>query len=492
VRRRPVLAVGLIGALMSSGDLAAVPERLDDLELVLADPPADLVVLDEDELARVPGAIETYRAALALVAGDPAGTVAHADLAIARAAPGDDLTVASASALSALASWSGGDLEAAHRGYSVAVAGLERAGNISDVLGCSIALGDLRVTQGRLDDARRTYEDALRLAGAHEVDGPLRGTADMLIGLSQIALERGAVERADEYLGRADRLGEGLGLPQYPYRSRVAGAGLWEAQGDLDRAVSLLEEAERVYVGDFSPNVRPVPAQRARMLVRQGRLDEALDWALDQHLTPDDDLHYVREYEHVTLARILMHRADPSGEGLSTASGLLDRLGVAAEEGGRTGTLIEVLALQALVHHAEHGRHDVPGALVPLERALRLAEPEGYVRLFVVEGEPMRALLAAVERRDPTWRYPRQLRETSETVTRPTSQPTQPGLAQPLSERETEVLRLLAGDLDGPEIARRLFISLNTVRTHTKNIYAKLGVQSRRAAVTRARELGLI
>jgi LuxR family maltose regulon positive regulatory protein len=483
VLRRPVLAVGFIGTLMSSGELETVPARLDDVERLLADPPADVVVLEETELARLPGAIETYRAALALVAGDPAGTVVHADLAIARAAPGDDLTVAAASALSGLASWSGGDLEAAHRGYSVAVAGLERAGNIADVLGCSITLADLRITQGRLGDAQRTFEDALRLAAEHEVDGPLRGTADMVVGLSQIALERDDLETTAAHLARADALGERLGLPQFPYRWRVARARLHEAQGDLDEAVALLEEAERVYIGDFSPNVRPVPAQRARMLLAQGRVPEALDWARAQGLTVDDELSYVREYEHVTLARILLHQHDAG------ASALLDRLRIAAEDGGRTGTLIEVLALQALARRAERGRHDVSGALAPLEQALRLAEPERYVRVFLGEGAPMAALLEALAARGAGWSYPRRLVDA---FRRGPARPVGQGLVDPLSPRELDVLRLLGTDLDGPAIARELVVSLNTVRTHTKNIYAKLGVTSRRAAVTRAGELGLL
>ncbi len=393
VRRRPVLAVGFIGALMSNGEPQTVASRLDDVERLLADPPADVVVLDETERARLPGAIQMYRAALALIAGDPAGTVEHADLAVVRAAPGDDLTVAAASALSGLASWSGGDLEAAHRGYSVAVQGLERAGNIADVLGCSITLGDLRLTQGRLGDARRTYEDALRLAAAHQPDRPLRGTADMVVGLAQVALERDDLETARGHLARLDELGELNGLPQHPYRWRVARARLQAIEGDLAGAAALLEEAERVYVGDFSPNVRPVAAQRARVLVAQGRLDDALDWARDQHLAADDELHYVREYEHVTLARILMHQ---EGAGLRTARGLLERLRVAAEAGERRGTLIEILVLEALAHHAEHGRHDVPGALASLEQALQLAAPEGHVRVFVDEGAPMATLLEAV------------------------------------------------------------------------------------------------
>jgi LuxR family maltose regulon positive regulatory protein len=474
---------------MSKGDFGTVEGRLDDLEQLLRHPPPDMVVLEESELARVPGAMETYRAALALVAGDAAGTVVHADLAIERAAPGDDLTVAAASALAGLASWGSGDLEAAHRGYSVAVEGLERAGNISDVLGCSIALGDLRSTQGRLGDALRTYEDALRLAAAHEVDGPLRGTADMVVGLSQIAFERDDLAAASAHLQRVDALGERLGLPQFPYRWRVARARLREAEGDLAGAVALLEEAERLYVGDYSPNVRPVAAQRARVLVAQGRVNEALDWALEQHLAPEDDLAYVREYEHVTLARILMHRHDGSGQTLRTAYRLLDRLRLAAEEGRRTGTLIEILILQALGHHAEHGRRDVPGALAPLEAAVRLAEPEGYVRVFVGEGPPMALLLEALVRRDPSWPYPRRLLGA---FRRAPAGPVDQGLVDSLSVRELDVLRLLATDLDGPDIARQLFISLNTVRTHTKNIYAKLGVNSRRAAVTRAGELGLL
>jgi LuxR family maltose regulon positive regulatory protein len=493
VQRRPVLAVGLIGALMSSGDVEDVGRRLDDVERLLSGPPEDMVVLDESELARLPGAIEMYRAALALVAGDPTATVAHADLAIARAAAGDDLTVAAASALSGLASWSRGDLEAADRGYSVAVDGLRRAGNHGDVLGCCLTLADLRLTQGRLRDARRTYEDALRLAADQEVGGPLRGTADMVVGLSQVALEHGDLDEATTLLSRVDELGEHNGLPQHPYRWRVARARLAEAKGDVAGAVALLEDAERVYVGDFSPNVRPVPAQRARVLLASGRLAEALAWVHEQHLAADDELSYLHEYEHVTLARILLqqHAAEGSASALRAAYGLLERLGQAAEGGGRTGSLIEILTLQALAHHTKHGRRDLPGAVALLERALRSAEAEGYVRVFVGEGPPVVRLLESLSTKQPSWGYPRRLLDLVNRRDDPAA-PADQGLVDPLSTRELDVLRLLASDLDGPAIARELVVSLNTVRTHTKNIYAKLGVNSRRAAVSRAGGLGLL
>jgi len=443
------------------------------------------VVADPAELPRVAGAIPLYRAALALATGDPAETVRLADLADRRAPADDHLTKAAASALAGLARWAVGDLDAAHRGYSAAVDGLRRAGHISDVLGCSITLADLRITQGRLSDAQRTYEDALRLA-SDEPD-TVRGTADMHVGLSQIACERGDLAVATEQLQRARDLGEQNGLPQNPYRSRVAMARVREAEGDLTGALDLLDEAQRVYLGDFSPNVRPIPALRARLLVARGALGEAIDWARQQGLSADDELSYLRECEHITLARILLaqHQAEPSAA--RSATGLLDRLATAAERGGRTGSLLEILVLQALARRA---CDDIPGATTILERALTLAEPEGYVRVFVGEGEPMRSLLGDIARRHDDWAYVQRLL----VVDAPPDQPTPAGqdLVEPLSDRELEVLRLLASDLDGPDIARELVVSLNTLRTHTKHIYAKLGVNSRRAAVRQAHELNLL
>jgi LuxR family maltose regulon positive regulatory protein len=133
---------------------------------------------------------------------------------------------------------------------------------------------------------------------------------------------------------------------------------------------------------------------------------------------------------------------------------------------------------------------DIPAVLVLLERALTLAEPEGYVRIFVDEGPPMAALLEAAAKDGIAPTYVRRLLTAigeDEDVT-----PARQDLIEPLSERELDVLRLLGTDLDGPEIARELNVSLNTMRTHTKNIYGKLGVNNRRAAVRQAEELELL
>ena len=494
VRARPVLAVGFIGALMAGGEFEGVEDRLADAERWLATtgdgtsaPPPGTVVVDEGELARLPGAIEMYRAALALVRGDAPATVGHARRAIDRAASEDDLTRAGASALLGLALWGGGDLEAAHRAYSVAAEGLRRAGHIADVLGCSITLADIRITQGRLGEALRTYEQALRLASNQ--DGTvLRGTADMYVGMSQVACERDDLPTATRHLLRAQELGEHTWLPQNPYRWRVAMARVREAEGDLDGALDLLDAAQRVYMGDFSPDVRPIPALRARVLAAQGRVGDALAWAREQGLSADDELSYLREFEHLTLARTLLarYRAQGAAPALQDAARLLQRLLQAADAGERTGTVIEILVLQAL---SDHARGDTAGALAALERALTLAEPEGYVRVFAGEGPPMASLLRAAAKQGIT---PSHVHRLLAAVNRSEDTPSQRGLVEPLSERELEVLRLLGSDLDGPDIARELTVSLNTLRTHTKSIYAKLGVNSRRAAVRQAAELNLL
>ena len=461
VRVRPVLAIGFIGALLARNEFTDVERRLGEVSRLLAGDRAAMVVCDENELPRLPGAIEMYYAAFALMRGDPVAVATHSRQAIDRAAPGDHVIRAAASALLGLSRWGDGDLEAAHQAYSVSVDGLRRAGHLSDVLGCSITLADIRIAQGRLHEALHTYEQALLL-------GPeLRGHADMHVGMSRIAVERNDLTAAAEHLRRAEELGEHTWLPQNPYRWRVASAAVREAHGDLDGARELLQEAQRVYVGDFSPNVRPVPAMIARVLAAQGRIGEALAWAREQGLAANDELSYLREFEHITLAKVLLaSSASPD------ADRLLARLLAAAVAGGRTDSVIEILVLQARC------RSD----LVALERALTLAEPHGYVRAFAGV-EP--AMLRRLARKQPTWGYVRRLLDGSGVRSGPVE------LVDPLSERELDVLRLLRSDLAGPAIARELTVSLNTLRTHTKSIYAKLGVTSRRSAVRRAAELKL-
>ena len=222
-------------------------------------------------------------------------------------------------------------------------------------------------------------------------------------------------------------------------------------------------------------------------------MTEALGWVGERGLSPDDDLSYLREFEHITLARLLIAQSkrDHEERSIHEAIGLIERLLKAAVEGGRMGSVIAILVLQALAYEAQG---DVASALRFLERALILAEPEGYVRIFVDEGMPMATLLREVAKHDITPNYVSQLRAAFGKAGHlmGNTTPVTPLLIEPLSERELQVLRLLGTELDGPEIARELMVSLNTMRTHTKNIYNKLGVNSRRAAVRRAQELDLL
>jgi LuxR family maltose regulon positive regulatory protein len=498
VRVRPVLNVGLAGALLAGGDLEGVEARLRDAERWLdattgirqGSPAssAEMVVVDDEEFRRLPALIELYRAALALARGDVPGTVIHAARALELSPEEEHLGRAAAAGLLGLAFWASGDLEAGHSAYAECMAGLRRAGHIADTFGCAIALADIRLAQGRLGEAMRTYEQALQRAP--EQGGPaLRGTADMYVGLSALHRERNHLHAATQNLLRSQELGEHIGLPQNRYRWRVAMARVRQAEGNPGGALDLLNEAERLYVSDYFPNVRPVPAVRARVLVAQGELSEALAWARERGLSAEDDLSYLHEFEHITLARVLLARyaAEPAESSIQEVTRLLERLLRAAEEGQRTGSIIEILVVQALAHQT---RDDIPAALAALHRALTLAEPEGYVRIFADEGPPLASLLRAVAKQGAAPGYVRQLlAAVSKTED---STPASQGLIEPLSARELDVLRLLGTDLDGPGIARELIVSLNTIRTHTRNIYAKLGVNSRRAAVRRARELDLL
>lgn len=428
--------------------------------------------------------------------GDASATVDHAQRALTLLAEGDQIAHAAASALLGLASWGRGNLDAAHQAYATCSAIFARAGHLSDVLACAITLGDIRVTQGRLREAMSTYQQALLLSGHRagaQREPVLRGTADMYVAMSEVHREHDELDAAQRCLQISHGLGEHAGLPQNRYRWRVAMARVREAEGDLDAALALLDEAEGTYVADFSPEVRPVSALRARLWVRQGRLDEAFAWARERVLSIEDELSYLREFEHLTLARLLTARFAAGGDerDLADANRLLERLLQAADGGDRSGSVLEVLVLQAL---AAQLCGDTALAKESLHRALRLAAPEGYARIFLDEGAAMVALLqvAADHGRAPAY-VSRLLGAGSAGQKAESRTPTSKGpLVEPLSGREREVLRLLATDLGGPDIARELVVSLSTVRTHTRSIYAKLGVTSRRAAVRRARELDLL
>ena len=495
---RPVLSVHYAGLLLANGDFDDADARLRDAERWLAategaregrDAASSAVVVrDEDGFRRLPSQVAIYRAAMAQGRGDRASAITYAQSALDLTDDDDHFERGAAAGFLALAHWSVGQLGAAHRYWTAAMTSLQSAGHLVDAIGCARALAQIRVAQGRMRDAMSTYARGLQLATEQRVPA-LRGTADMHVGISELFLEWGDLGTARQHLQESKELGDQAGLPQNPYRWHLAMARIREAEGDPDGSLDLLDEAERLFVSEYYPDVRPVAALRARIWATHGRLGDAAGWVRAQALSVEDDLDYLHEFEHTTLARLLLvqskqdHRESSTNDTIT----LLDRLLRAAEEGQRMRSVIEILVLQALARQVDG---DVRAALAPLARALTLGEPEGYVRIFVDEGSAMAALLEAAATDGIAPSYVRRLLAAFGGADDNTY--LRQALVEPLSERELDVLRLLATDLDGPEIASELVVALSTIRSHTKSIYAKLGVNNRRAAVRRAEELDLL
>lgn len=490
---RPGLCVHHAGTLLQIGKLEGVDRRLRAAEKGLASlAPAGKAIPPESRW--IPGWIAVYRAALALLHGDLDNTLAYAQRGLELIPDDDHLGRGAPAGLVGLVYWRRADLEAAYKSYDECLARLQKAGYIPDALGSSVALADIRTAQGRLRDALQIYQRGLQLStGPGGL--PLRGTADMYACAAGILLEQNELDAAREHLARCEALGEYMGLPQNPHRRRIAAALVKLAEGDPPGALDLLDEAERLYQADFFPNVRPIPALRARVWIDQGDLERAAAWAQEQGLAADDQLDYLREFEHITLARLLLarFRTGLDADALAAGMGLLSRLGEAAETGGRTGSLIQILVQQAAGHQLQN---DVPAALGCLERAMAAARPEGYIRIFLDGGPAVRDLLERTAGRGYMPHYARALLAAFEGLPAEHPQPAMPQtgqrLVEPLSPRELEILRLLQTDLSGPEIARELVVALSTVRTHTKSIYGKLNANSRRTAIRRARDLGLL
>ncbi len=485
VRRRPLLAVQMAWLRLSEGDLDGMPAWLDAGEagLALPQPPVaappalgEAARDREAELDALPAVVAMYRASAAQARDDLAATVAHARDAIALSGPDDHYPRAAGAAFVGMAAWADGDLRAGVEAFTETAAGLGAAGMVADELGVTVMLGLLWQGLGRPDEARRLYERAVPAADA--LPG-LTTAGDLHVGLADVLREQGLLDEAAAQLELARGLGDGASLPEHRHRWFTAMAGLRRAQGDLDGAVAMLDRAEPLFRPGFFPDVRPVAATRARVWVAQGRLAEAAAWARDRGVTPDDPPDFLAEHDQLTLARLLVAESR-AGEALP----LLDRLVAAAEAAGRGGSLVEARMVRALALAAAGDRG---AARADLAAALAAGVPTGFCRLFLDEGEPMAALLDELARGGD--RHARQLLAARRTPDPPT--PRGP-VGETLSERELEVLRLLASELSGPDIARQLYVTINTLRTHTKHIFTKLDVTTRRAAVRRAGELDLL
>jgi LuxR family transcriptional regulator, maltose regulon positive regulatory protein len=494
VRSRPPLCLAYAWVLVLTGQVDAVEARLRDAEFAL-----DAGSAEPEERDRVLGETAAARAEVARMRGDMPRAIelSHQALEIL---PEDTLLLRSVVALNlGSAYWISGDTTAASQASSEATVLSQAAGNIYVTLVALRGLALVKAAQGRLREAAELYRRALRL-------GPERGyellpvMGYVYVGLGELLREWNDLEAASHFLTEGIELCKQGGLVVPLPDGYISLSRVKQAREDTAGAFATVQEAEQLMRRhNISLLVAKLAAHRARLSLAQGDVEAIARWAGESDLGVDDELSFQREFEHTTLARVLIAQ-DKTGE----AQQLLERLLAAAGADERVGSLIEILALRALALQAAS---DMGGAVNALARALSLAEPEGYVRVFADEGAPMAALLPKVLEAQKEGG----LAPTSPNISRKyvgkllaaikarTASPTGMSLSatagslvEALSERELEVLRLVALGASNREIARKLFISLSTVKTHINNIYRKLEVRTRTQAVARARELKLL
>ena len=456
------------------------------------------------------GRVAALRALLALYRGAMTEVSRLAQIALSRLASDDGLFRGIASMLDTFVLWDGGDL-ASGETFLAELAGqsADQGNTMAAVITLSL-LGEQHLRGARLDEAQDVFRRAVALAEDGR-GGLLPAAGQPLMGLGAVALLRNEIGAARDYLLRgidvARPAGELVILDGLVHLARTH-----EALGDPAGAQAALEEAMRIAVRSDATDIddRMVELAQARFHVRHGNRGAVYRWAETYGLlTPEpgratEDIGgRMRKYELVVLARLHLAegRYAAALEALEEAQTLL-------EARGRTVALIELLVLKASVHERLGGLAEAEDAL---GRALRLAEPSGCLRIFVEAGDEiapllrslvargvtpalvMRILGALAGERPPAGAMPSPAVPGVLSVPMPSGRRATPAdLVEPLTERETEVLPLLATHLTSTEIAEHLYVATSTARTHIKSIYGKLGVHSRDDAVLRARELGLL
>jgi LuxR family transcriptional regulator, maltose regulon positive regulatory protein len=494
MQTRPRLCLVRATMLVVANQLDEVPTRLHAAEQALQAHRADL---EASEVQLLHGQIAMLSHALAFRSGDLAGSAAFARQALDLEPP-TELVWRTGLMLAGAHTYlvSGDVTPASEHLVADAVAHIRALIDLPQlVMWGTLLLARLHVLQGQLRRAAATYAEALQIATSHEELPFLVDSPAYSFGLGDVLREWNQLDEAERYLTQGMDLIKGtltvdadLVLLGY-----TALARLQQARGEYSLALATLAAfTQLAHQRHFFPVlVGRSAAVQAQVELAQGNLAAATRWADENRLsTSDDDLSYLREREYLTLARVRIEegRDDPAGPFLQDALHLLHRLLQDAEAKARMGSALEILVLRALAFHAQ-GDHTE--ALSALERALLLAEAEGYVRLFVDEGPPMLALLRLAHTRGMMPEYVTTLlsafgrkKEVSVHLSH--------SLVEPLTEREREVLQWLAAGASNREIARRLVLSLGTVKKHVSNICGKLDVQSRTQAVARARVLHLL
>ena len=432
------------------------------------------------------GALTTAQAHSARIQGDPVAAE-FARQALACLPTGDVLSDSLRSVASLIlgdASRMSGELEEAKQAYDEAV----RIGLAADnphllILGNS-NLADILFEQGQLHLAARKLSDALQMATRSDRSMPL--IVDHVLALfSQIAFEWNDLEGAERYARQCVELCQASGNLEWAAVSHVMLARLEHVRGNAEKTIAAMRLAEQLACEYHASPQRSIWVQcaLARLWLAQGNFEQVAHFLRQKGATTNGDITYPQEPVYLVLLRMLLAQKE-----FESALVLSERLLQSAEATKCMGRVIEILVLRTI---ALQGKQDLAQALSVLEKALALAQPERYVRVFLDEGEAIARLLHHAKAHHIGTGFVSELLAEMPNQSGVASAPSQL-LIEPLSERELEVLkRITVGD-SNEEIAAKLIISIKTVKRHISNIYAKLGVKTRTQAVALAHELKLI
>jgi len=498
VRSQPTLCIIHAVMLMLSHQLEQAAARIQDAERCLEQE------MPADQRRTILGMIAASRGSLARLLGDYERGVPLAQQALDLLPtmeetlhrrliyPAIVLTTASAYLVD-------GDLSpATERLVEATVASMRGQHPLPATLRSMANVARLHLLQGRLRQAASTLEQLLHLASGHrELQAMLNGV-DYYFLLGELLREWNQLEQAEQHLEQGMDLDKGMLTAEAEMITRgyLALARLQQACRQSTRAVQTLDAfAQLAHERGFAPTLLAHgTAVRAQVALAQGHLAAAIRWAEVSGLSTTDALSYPRERAYLTLARvrIAQGQAQPMGSFLPEALALLERLLSDAEPKARMSSVIEILLLRAL---ALDTQGDHAGAFTSLGRALAIAEPEGYIRLFIDEGASITALLRRAYAHKIAQGYVAVLLKAAgeQLSTGPHLHSTHHSPpAEHLTEREREVLRLLVDGASNSEIADHLVLSVNTVKKHIFNICSKLNVQGRTHAIAKARTLNIL
>jgi LuxR family maltose regulon positive regulatory protein len=437
------------------------------------------------------GSMAAVRAHVANLNGDARSAIHYAQGALEYLPESNDFSCSLRSVATSIlgdASWMEGNLNEARQAYLEAVRISQAAGNLYMSIISNSNLAEVLMERGDLHRAARILSETLDKSS--RPDGQKLPLATRIYAcLGRISYEWGELEVADRYIRQCIELSRQWGDDNSLARGSLLLARLEQARGNREIARQTLKTAEDLSrAGRLSARqVSGVNSASARFWIAQGQLERAEDCLrlagmTEECIQGDAVIPPSQESEMPLLLHLWLAQGDYEAV-LARSGHLLKK----AETAGRTGRLIEILVLQAL---AWQGRKELPRALAVLERALSLARPEGYVRVFLDEGEPMAKLLHQARWRRVGGGYADELLEKL-CVAHPSSAVPIQQLVEPLTARELEVLQFIGAGASNQEIAGALFISIPTVKRHISNIYAKLGAKSRTQAIAIGRELGL-